>query len=147
MEAADVADPFSGGEILPDCGARIVCVARRGVLLVRGLLGVCRVPSAVRVLRDLPVRVSVGDCRSAAEMSDVPAAGDESGDGWTGFEDVPGMEWDGADLHGRTRAAPCAVAADELVWRAAVDVSRQLVGVFVRGFVRVLSAAQTIQAV
>ena len=59
--------------------------------------------------------MQLGAERSAAALPGLPAARGASGAGGATFQNVSGMERDGADVHGRAHAAACSVAADELV--------------------------------
>ncbi len=80
---------------------------------------------------DVPVWIAVGAQRSARAVSGVFAAGDESRARGPGGQNLSRMERHGDDLRKRPHAAACAVAADELVQHAAMDVPGYVVEVFV----------------
>ena len=70
----------------------------------------------------------MGATRSAAALPRLPQARDASCASRTGVKDVPRLERNRANLHGRTYIASHPWIADKLVQRAAVDVSGFVVG-------------------
>ena len=79
-------------------------------------------------LLHLPVWAAVDSARPAAAVPGVPEPVEASGEGGAGVAELPGVEWDGADLHGRAWVAACSGPAYELVQHAAVDLPGCFVG-------------------
>ena len=80
----------------------------------------------------LPVWPALGFARSAAKVPCLSQAGRASRPGWPGIQNLPRLERDGTDVHGRPYPAACAGNAYELVRSATVALPRYLLGLPLR---------------
>ena len=137
-----------GRSCLQDCvvvAGGLLRVSRSGVLAHGELFDRGAVCATAFVVFDVSLRAAVGGSRSTTALPGLPAARDASGNGWDGWADVPGLEWNRDDLQRRAHAAACSGVADELVQYPSLALSRHVVEVPVHWFQRIRSAHKAIE--